>query len=152
MGLGWLLPSTGTQWYHQRGSEPHGPARVGKGLCPRLFSFPCGSGLGRWEGLAGWVTAGWGIFLGRYLMLWVNGGTAANSGALILLTVLAKGRVSGTQPWDGTWPRAQRSTQRPAPYRGCRVSQTMGEVQKVSGAGSQLGPCGAASQEGGCSV
>ncbi|XP_037763779.1 ADP-ribosylation factor-like protein 3 isoform X2 [Chelonia mydas] len=42
----------------------------------------------------------------------------------------SKGRVSGTQPWDGTWPRAQRSTQRPAPYRGCRVSQTMGEVQK----------------------
>ncbi|KAM7161471.1 ADP-ribosylation factor-like protein 3 [Macrochelys suwanniensis] len=63
-------------------------------------------------------------------MLWVNGGTAANSGVLILLPLLAKGRVSGTQPRAGTWPRAQRSSQRPAPYRGCRVSQTMGEVQK----------------------
>ncbi|XP_043376491.1 ADP-ribosylation factor-like protein 3 isoform X3 [Dermochelys coriacea] len=38
--------------------------------------------------------------------------------------------MSGTQLRARTWPRAQRSIQCPASYRGCRVSQTMGEVQK----------------------
>ncbi|XP_032929163.1 ADP-ribosylation factor-like protein 3 isoform X2 [Catharus ustulatus] len=79
-----------------------------------------------WVGDGG-ATAGWRICRGHYLMLWVNGGTAANSGAHNPLPPPGTGSVPVTHPLagPGTSPR-----QLPGGAAGRSDSQTMGDVQK----------------------
>lgn len=88
--------------------------------CPSLQDLGVGDG---------GVTAGWGICRGHYLMLWVNGETAANSGACNPLPPLG---------WAACQPhslrRALGMSPRQVPRRAacCSDSWTMGDVQKVS--------------------
>lgn len=61
-------------------------------------------------------------------MLWVNGGTTANSGARNPLPPPGTGSVPVTHPLAGPGDEPPAAPQR------CRSdSQTMGDVQKVSG-------------------
>lgn len=65
---------------------------------PGLSSVPPGLSWGWGAGGGdGWVTAGWGICRGHYSMLWVNGETAANSGAHNPLPPPGMGSVPVTQ-------------------------------------------------------
>lgn len=76
------------------------------------------------------MTAGWGICRGHYLMLWVNGETAANSGARNPLPPPGMGSVPVTQMLVAPRTSPRHPLRRAA---GCSGSQTMGEVQKVRG-------------------
>lgn len=71
---------------------------------------PAGPGLSLGVGDGG-ATAGWGICRGHYLMLWVNGETAANSGARNPLPLPGMGCLPDTQllagPRDKPWAAPQ---------------------------------------------
>lgn len=74
---------------------------MGRGMPCAPVPQPGGTWFILGVGGGGGATAGWGICRGHYLMLWVNGETAANSGACNPLPPLGMGSVPVTQPLAG---------------------------------------------------
>lgn len=121
---------------------------MGRGMPCAPVPQPRGTWFIPWVSDGG-ATAGWRICRGHYLMLWVNGGTAANSGARNPLPPPGTGSVPVTHPLagPGTSPR-----QLPSGAAGRSDSQTMGDVQKVSGVRwhpTSSGGCAAPALSGG---
>lgn len=100
-------------WLGTASSQAETPVPWGEG-CP-VPQCPCPGGPGLSPGIGdGGATAGWRICRGHYLMLRVNGGTAANSRACNPLPPPGTGSVPVTHPRaPGTSPR-----QLPRRFRG----------------------------------